>query len=108
MDRLDGDQELAVIVLNTFFEHIPNTIARLDESLAKANPAEVVLHAHTIKGAAANAGGAALSETARKIEMEGREGNMASAASLMPEILKRFELFRIAAEKEGWIETKGH
>ncbi len=108
MDRLDGDQELAVIVLNTFFEHIPNAIAKLEESLAKANTAEVVLHAHTIKGAAANAGGAALSETARKIEMDGREGNMASAASLMPEILKRFELFRIAAEKEGWIEAKGH
>jgi CheY-like chemotaxis protein/HPt (histidine-containing phosphotransfer) domain-containing protein len=107
MDRLDGDQELAGIVLDTFFEHIPDIIARLEESLAKANSAGAVLHAHTIKGAAANAGGAALSETARKIEMEGRKGNMASAKSLMPEILKRFELFRTAAEKKGWIETKG-
>ncbi len=107
MDRLDGDHELAGIVLNTFFEHIPGTIARLEESLAKADPAEAVLHAHTIKGAAANAGGAALSETARKIEMEGRKGNMTSAASLMPEVLERFEHFRSAAEKEGWIETKG-
>lgn len=107
MDRLDGDRELATIVLNTFFEHIPDTIARLEESLNQADLSGVVLHAHSIKGAAANAGGSALSDAARKIEMAGRKGDMALAASLRPDILTRVELFRSAAEKDGWIETKG-
>ena len=107
MDRLDGDRELAGIVLNTFFEHIPDTIAKLEESLDKADQPGVVLHAHSIKGAAANAGGEALSEIAREIEMAGRKGDLALAASLKPQLLDRFELFRSAAEKEGWIETKG-
>ena len=107
MDRLDGDRELAGIVLNTFFEHIPDTIAKLEESLDKADQPGGVLHAHSIKGAAANAGGEALSEIAREIEMAGRKGDLALAASLKPQLLDRFELFRSAAEKEGWIETKG-
>jgi len=39
--------------------------------------------------------------------MAGRKGDMALAASLRPDILTRVELFRSAAEKDGWIETKG-
>lgn len=108
MERLDGDKELAGTVLDAFFESIPETLARLSDSLDTGDAAGIGLHAHSLKGAAANAGGAALSGIAREMEMAGKAEDFKSAASLMPRLLSQFDLFRSAAERTGWVHPKGN
>ncbi|MGO9147149.1 MAG: hypothetical protein ACLQDF_12335 [Desulfomonilia bacterium] len=44
-----------------------------------------------------------MQEIAFMIETAGKGGDMGAAASLMPELLRQFDLFKIAAEKSGWI-----
>jgi len=103
LDRFDGDEELVRTVLSAFFQDIPNTVSQLRVALEKADTPGIGLHAHTIKGASGNAGGVAMQEIAFKIETAGKAGDMGAAAILMPELLRQFDLFKIAAEKSGWI-----
>jgi HPt (histidine-containing phosphotransfer) domain-containing protein len=103
LDRFDGDEDLARTVLSAFFHDIPNTVSQLRDAIEKADAPGIGLHAHTIKGASGNAGGAVMQEIAFKIETAGKAGDMEAAAILMPELLRQFDLFKIIAEKSGWI-----
>ena len=103
LDRFDGDEDLVRTVLCAFFQDIPNTVSQLRDAIEKADTPGIGLHAHTIKGASGNAGGAAMQEIAFKMETAGKAGDMGAAAILMPELLRQFDLFKVAAEKSGWI-----
>jgi HPt (histidine-containing phosphotransfer) domain-containing protein len=66
----------------------------LAEALEAADSDAVRQAAHSIKGGAANAGGPQLSQTARKLEQLGAQGDFAQAAGLMPELEKSVERLR--------------
>jgi len=98
MARLMGDAELAREVIAGFLETMPGELAALSQAVKGGNLAEARLSAHSIKGAAANTGGAALGETARQAEeCAGRE-DLSHLMALMPEMKARFD--RMAAELE--------
>jgi CheY-like chemotaxis protein/HPt (histidine-containing phosphotransfer) domain-containing protein len=103
LDRLGGDEELARTAVGSFFENAQEMVSRLARSVEEGDTAAIGMNAHAMKGAAANVSGMALRETAFEVEQAGKAGDAGMAASLMPELMRRLDLFRNAAEEKGWI-----
>jgi HPt (histidine-containing phosphotransfer) domain-containing protein len=68
LERLMNDEQLAQLVTKTFLFDIPRQIEPMRDHLENSNIARLARLAHTIKGAAANVGGEALSALASEIE----------------------------------------
>ena len=94
--RLMGDEDLAKLILGQFLVDMPRQIAALAQAIGLADPEVARLHAHSIKGAAANVGGHGMREVARKLEQLGSAGDLAAAAVLLPELEASFERARLA------------
>ncbi|HQI81744.1 MAG TPA: PAS domain S-box protein, partial [Deltaproteobacteria bacterium] len=104
LERLCGDEDLARTVVRAFLEDLPKTVSRLKESLARSDAGGIALNAHTIKGAAGNAGGEALRDVSSRMETAARKGSVDSAQSLMPELERQCALFSSHAEEIGLLK----
>ena len=60
LDRLMGDTELAHAIVEGFMDDIPGQISKLKGFVQSGDTAAATRQAHTIKGASANVGAAAL------------------------------------------------
>jgi len=100
LDRLMGDLDLARVVLTGFLTDIPHRIGELAGMLESGDAPACERQAHNIKGAAANVGGEALSETARQMEKAGRAGDLEAVKALVPELEARLERLKSTMEKE--------
>lgn len=89
--RLMNDDLFAREVLKGFLATIPGQMAALVQAVNNADAAIARRTAHTIKGAAANVGGQALSETASRAEKLGEAGDLKSVAALLPELERQLE-----------------
>ena len=92
--RLDGDEELIKEVVQAFLEDIPNKLVELNELLDKQDPQAISRHAHSIKGAAGNAGAAAMREIAFNLEQAGKKADWIQIKKLSSELQQGFELFK--------------
>ncbi|MFH1075920.1 MAG: response regulator [Pseudomonadota bacterium] len=72
--RLSGDENTLNHIMSVFLEDAPKQIHLLEEFIVKQDMDMIYRQAHTLKGAAANIGAAALQDAALKIE-EAREAN---------------------------------
>jgi PAS domain S-box-containing protein len=97
LERLMGNAELAQRVVHRFLSTMPQQLAALADAVGRSDPRGVSLAAHSIKGAAANAGGARLSDTARDIERLGKAGDLGMVRLMAPELERRFDEFRLEA-----------
>jgi len=107
MDNLDDDTDLARRILVAFLADMPDIISRLETALANASMKDVSLHAHTIKGASGNVCALAMSGIAFRMEKAGKDGDLTSAALLLPELKAQFDHFRAAAAGSGLIVEEG-
>ena len=101
LERLTGDTELAHRVVSRFLDDMPRELAALAEAVNGADPAPARLIAHSIKGAAANAGGVGLTEVARNMELLARSGDLEGTRRLLPELTASLDRFRGEAAKFG-------
>ncbi|SPF33708.1 hypothetical protein SBA4_1340007 [Candidatus Sulfopaludibacter sp. SbA4] len=99
LQRLMGNSDLARRVVSRFLTSVPQQLAALSEALEQADGKNVRLAAHSIQGAAANAGGAQLRETARQVEQLGNSGDFVAVRRLMPQLATAMEQFRAATER---------
>ena len=102
MERLMGDTELARRVIAGFLESMPGQLAAFSEALSTGNLVAVRLAAHSIKGAAGNIGGAALSNIARQAQEHADSGDTDAFRALLPEMKARFDC--TAAELERFLD----
>jgi HPt (histidine-containing phosphotransfer) domain-containing protein len=100
VERLDGDEEIAREVAEAFVESSREILELLDSAVAANDIEKVRLHAHSIKGAAANIGANALASTAGIVENAGRDGDLEIARQALPEIRGRCD--RVFAVLEAW------
>jgi len=98
VERVMGNTELARRVVTVFLSSIPEQLAALAEAVDRFDAQSAGLAAHSIKGAAANAGALRLSETAQRAERLGKTGELAAVSGLLPELKARWEQFRVQAE----------
>jgi CheY-like chemotaxis protein/HPt (histidine-containing phosphotransfer) domain-containing protein len=91
MDRLMGDEELVREIIAGFLEDMAKQMRRLREHVGQGQAGLAGGQAHSIKGAAGNVGGMALSAAAFEIEKAGNKGQLEGIAALMPELERRFD-----------------
>jgi signal transduction histidine kinase/DNA-binding response OmpR family regulator len=90
IERLMGNKTLAMRVAGAFLNNTPQDLLALSTAIHNSDVEAIVIAAHSIKGAAANAAGKRVSELAAKLESLGRAGDIASAAEVLPELEARF------------------
>ena len=92
--RTMEDEDLLREIVSCFLEDAPRLIDSLKEHIRSGDSAAAGAQAHGLKGAAANVGGVALTETALAIERAGQAGRLEAIAALMPELERQFILLR--------------
>jgi HPt (histidine-containing phosphotransfer) domain-containing protein len=103
--RLMNDRELAGVILTAFLQDAPRQLAQLHARLAQQDLAGVSLHAHTLKGAAANVGGESLRRAACAIEQAASAGDSSAVSSALPALEMKLLELKHAIEKE-WYAAK--
>jgi PAS domain S-box-containing protein len=88
---LEGDRDMAGEIIAEFLEDTSHELASLARALAAGDIGAVNLHAHTIKGSAANVGGTVLRSVAFDVEKAARVGDMHGAASFVARLEREFE-----------------
>ena len=98
--RLDADEALLREVLAVFVQDAQCQIEALKRQVARGDAERVRRQAHTLKGAAGNAGAVALEALARELETLGLRGDLSPAEELVAMIEVEFERFRSAARPQ--------
>jgi len=88
---LEGDRDMAGEVIAEFLEDTSHELASLAGALAAGDIGAVNLHAHTIKGSAANVGGTSLRSVAFDVEKAACAGDIRGAASFAARLEREFE-----------------
>jgi len=92
-NRFGNDQELIKLVLDSFFQEIPELFEDLSNAISKKNVDAVRSAAHSIKGSAANVNAEQIKDTAFELESNAKQGDLNSAEELFIFIKNRFDTF---------------
>jgi len=98
MDILLGDEDLAVIIQDSFLADIPQQIQKLHSFLKSGDVSGTERQAHTIKGAAANVGGERLKAVAFEMEKSARNMDLTAAGIFMKDLETEFERLKAAMQ----------
>ncbi len=101
LKRMDHDEEITAMILDSFIETIPQNFDELRHALEAKDPEVVSRAGHTIKGSSANVSASLMRETALQIEISGRAGNMEKAASFFMTLNKDFDRFKEVLKEEA-------
>jgi HPt (histidine-containing phosphotransfer) domain-containing protein len=104
MNRLMGDEELVIKLIDGFIDDLPKQIKALRAYLAAGDVKSSERQAHTIKGASANMGGEALRALAFEMEKEAKTGNLEYVKAHLPDLKKQFD--RLKKEMGKWRKRK--
>jgi HPt (histidine-containing phosphotransfer) domain-containing protein len=96
IDRLMGDRALAKRLARVFVDNVPRDLLALSNAISQSDSPAIAFAAHTIKGAAANIGGVAVSDAAAKLEQLGKAGSVEAAALALPELEVSLQALRSA------------
>ncbi len=86
LKRLQNDTEFLNVLYDAFLEDLPNKLKAIDEAVSSGQIQLMQRTSHSLKGAAATVGAAALRETALAMEMAAREGDTDRVNVLYPEL----------------------
>lgn len=86
LERMDGDEESALAVLEALVSDLPAQLARLQRATDAGDLREAFQRAHAIKGAAASVGGLALSVVARAMEERARALDLSEVRDQWPRL----------------------
>ena len=94
--RMMHDEELIRMVAEEFIVDMKDQVHMLEQAFEDNNMPDISLHAHSIKGAASNLGGVALSSRANKIEKAGKAGDAEAVDENMPLLRLDYEALIVA------------
>ena len=92
--RLDGDEALLAIVVETYMDDFPLQLAKIKDALTCGDLVESRRVAHSIKGASANIGASRLRCVALEIEKQIKETDFKAAAALTGQLESEFKLLQ--------------
>jgi HPt (histidine-containing phosphotransfer) domain-containing protein len=96
LDAVGGDQDFLTELIDTFFEDTPEQMAAIRLGLDTGDAAEVRRAAHSIKSNSANFGAVQLNKLSKAMEDAGAQGDLKTAATLLPEIDVAYEEARLS------------
>ena len=88
LDQMGGDVELMHEILRIFIDTAPQLLETIQTASNQNDADGLHMAAHSLKGAASNICADATQAVAFKLEMMGRERDLAGADSLLPELEK--------------------
>ena len=94
LDRIMGDEEVLLEVMEAFIKEMPSRIQDLRHSAESNDPDNLKSLALTIKGSAGNVGAVKLQKTALEIEQAVQTSSLETIASLISELSDQFDTFR--------------
>jgi len=100
LDRLEGDENLAKIVIEQFLEDTPAQIEILKGLVERGDKEGAGRQAHSIKGASSNVNGQRLRKLAAEMEKAADSGDLANVNQRMVELDVEFLLLKYAIKKE--------
>ncbi len=106
MRRLMNDQTLLHTILKMFIDDTPLQLIQLRHHLEKKNLKELILRAHSIKGASSNVGAEQLRQTAASIESAARAENISTISDSIVQFNDQFSVF--VKEVVHYLETSTH
>ncbi|GLS91120.1 hypothetical protein GCM10007916_21890 [Psychromonas marina] len=86
LNRFFNDQSLLISLMTTFIEENNSKIAQLDAAIKAKNNQQVLLLAHTIKGASANLGGDKLAHYCSELELSVKSNTTDKYSLLLADI----------------------
>ena len=96
LSRLEGDKELAQIVIASFLEDAPRQIHALGDLVESGDHAGAARLAHSIRGASANAGAASMTDLAAEMEKAADASEMQLVASRLSDLELQFNRYKDA------------
>ncbi len=88
IERLGGDKEFLIELLNELVEQIDQSLPDLKTAIEQKNYSDVRSIAHGLKGAAANLGADQISARFYELEMMGKNENLDGAMDMFNEVLQ--------------------
>jgi HPt (histidine-containing phosphotransfer) domain-containing protein len=82
LERVGGDVEFLQELAGIFAEDSPRLLQEIRAAITAGDPHGLEYAAHTLKGSIANFGAESARETAFRLEMLGRNGNLAPATEI--------------------------
>lgn len=92
--RLDGDQEMAQVAIETFLDESPRMIAELRQSMGAGDLRTVKRQAHSIKGMSLTLGAERVCRAASTLERAAESGDKAAASSCAAALEIEFSRFQ--------------
>ena len=92
--RLDGDDALLAIVVETYMDDFPLQLAKIKEALLGGDLTESRRVAHSIKGASANIGASRLRNVALEIEKKIKDSDFQAATAMTAQLESEFKLLQ--------------
>ncbi len=86
LDLADGDQELFLTLANLFMQESPKELAAARSALARQDARGLAEAAHKLKGSVLPICAPRLFERAQRLELLGRQGEFAEAASVCADV----------------------
>jgi PAS domain S-box-containing protein len=99
LERLEGDKDLAMIVIESFLEDLPLQIQVLKGLVENGDTAGSARQVHSIRGASANVGGERLRKVATEMEEAADVGDLDAVDCRMDELREQVFLLRDAIDK---------
>lgn len=94
IERLGGDKEFLIELLNELVEQIDQSMPDLKTAIEQQNYSDVRSIAHGLKGAAANLGADQVSAKFYELEMMGKNENLDGALDKFNEVLSMNEALK--------------
>ncbi|MBT3288360.1 MAG: response regulator [Victivallales bacterium] len=101
LDRVDGDVDVAQLVVQLFLEDAPEQLQAMTAGLSAQDSAAVRAAAHALKGAGANVGADQVSALAAEIERQAAADTLIGLATWCDQLAKALASFRQATEADG-------
>ncbi len=99
MASVDGDMELFREIVQLFLRESPETMAKIHGAIREENAMELDRAAHTLKGSAGNFGARPVFETALKLEMMGKSGDLAGGIETYSVLSLEMDRLKLALEE---------
>ncbi|MCX7746252.1 MAG: response regulator [Clostridia bacterium] len=100
--NLNGQKDAVVELIEYFINHYPLEVDKLEGFIKTKDRENVQSVAHSLKGALANLGGRQASETAHKLEIAAKDGQLDRAEELLAELKSELERFKEYFSDPKW------
>ncbi len=107
LHRLMGDRTIAHELIKNFVQDIPQRLTSLRSTVEQRNMEGARLHAHALKGAAANLSAVTLHRIAVEMQQASTANDMERSVELLPRLEAEFEELKAALVVSGWTGWQG-